>query len=211
MSASRQRQLVLIGSLSLSGLLLGSFVSGFVVWRSMGRRMQDPEFLKRQLELLGPQETRRREEAPALVRAGIAQRKRITPQRPIIGRLVEVRKVTVASEVTGKIAEIPVEEGAPVVADKTVLARIDDVWCRFALVACRAQAASIKAKLAFEKQELERAEALLGKKGVSQTSSKRSRPPWPIWRPACAKPGPLSGKKPNASRGPPFWPRSTAP
>ena len=36
---------------------------------------------------------------------------------------MEVRKVTVASEVTGKLVEIPVEEGTPVVAGETVLAR----------------------------------------------------------------------------------------
>ena len=41
----------------------------------------------------------------------VAQRKKVQPQRSIIGRLVEVRKVTVASEVTGKIVDLPVDRG----------------------------------------------------------------------------------------------------
>lgn len=169
MSTSNQRQLVLICSLSLSALLVGSLVSGFAVWRSFGQRMRDPEFLQRQLELLGPQGPQRGDGAPTLVRVAVAERKKIRPQRPIIGRLVEVRKVTVASEVAGKVVEVPVEEGTRVVAGKTVLARIDDVWCRFALDRRRAQVTSIEAKLEYEQQELERGKALIGKKGVSQS------------------------------------------
>ena len=68
-----------------------------------------------------------------------AQRKRFAPQREIIGRLVEVHKVTVASEVTGKIIAMPVEEGTQVVANETVLAKIDDVWSRLAKQRIQAQ------------------------------------------------------------------------
>jgi len=103
------------------------------------------------------------------VRVGLAERKTIQPQRPIIGRLVEVRKVTVASEVTGKITAIPVEEGTPVVAGKTVLARVDDVWSRFALERCQAQAASTAAKLKYEQLELEREQKLIDTKAISRS------------------------------------------
>jgi RND family efflux transporter MFP subunit len=169
MSASNHRHLVLICSLGLSALLVGSFVGGFAVWRSLRERMRDPEFLQKQLELLGPQNPNRRAGAPALVRVGMAQRKNIRPQRPIVGRLVEVRKVTVASEVTGKIIAMPVEEGTPVIGGKTVLAQVDDIWGCLALKQCQAQVASTKAKLKYERLELGRSQALIGKKGVSQS------------------------------------------
>ena len=170
MSASTQRQLVLVGSLGLSALLVGGLVGGLSVWRGSREQMRDPEFLQRQLQRVSPQSS----EAdagppPAPVRVSTAQRKKIKPQRPIIGRLVEVRKVTVASEVTGKITAIPVEEGTPVVAGKTVLARVDDVWSRFALARCRAQVESSQAKLKYELLELERSKTLIGTKAISRS------------------------------------------
>jgi membrane fusion protein (multidrug efflux system) len=62
-----------------------------------------------------------------------------------------------------------VEEGMPVIAGKTLLARVDDVWCRFALERCRAQVASTNAQLKYELLELERGKTLIDKKGVSQS------------------------------------------
>jgi multidrug efflux pump subunit AcrA (membrane-fusion protein) len=121
MSDSRQRSLVLLGSLSLSALLLGGAAGGWAVWRSVHEQLQDPEFLNRQLDRVAPDAGNAGKQAPpALIRVSVAQRKEIQPQRSIIGRLVEVRKVTVASEVTGKIVELPVDRGTPVVAGQTV-------------------------------------------------------------------------------------------
>jgi len=168
MNTSKQRQLVLIGSLSLSALLAGGLLGGLAVWGVARQRMQDPEFLQRRLDQLdlqsGPSEAG---PPPALVRVGVAQKKTIRPQKPIIGRLVEVRKATVASEVTGEIIDVPVEEGSRVVADETVLARIDDVWCRLALDRCKAQVTSTKAQLAYERLELQRHRKLSDESAVS--------------------------------------------
>ena len=162
--------MVLIGSLSLSALLAGGLVGGLAVWHVAREQMQDPEFLQRQLDQLSPQNGRPdAEPPPALVRVGVAQRKTIQPRKSFIGRLVEVRKVTVSSEVAGKVVELPVEEGTPVVADETVLARIDDVWCRLALDRCKAQVASAEAKLEFERLELERHRQLSDSKAISQS------------------------------------------
>jgi len=100
MRASMQRQLVLTGSLGLTMLLLGGLLGGVVIWRSAREQMQAPEFLQMQLDRVSLQSERPgagslpHTEA-ALVRAGVAERKTIQPQKPIIGRLVEVRKVTV--------------------------------------------------------------------------------------------------------------------
>jgi len=170
MSTSNQKQLVLIGSLGLTALLVGGLGSGLAVWRSLDARLQDPEFLQEQLQRISPQD--REPNAgppPAPVRVGLAQRKTVRPQRPIIGRLVEVRKVTVASEVTGKITAIPVEEGTPVIGGQTVLARVDDVWSRFARDRCQSQVASTEAKLKYEQLELEREQKLIGTKAISRS------------------------------------------
>jgi len=156
---------VLIGSLSLSALLAGGFVSGLVVWRVSQDKMEDADFLQKQLDRLSAnQEGPGGPEGgpPSLVRVSVAERKVIQPQRPIVGRLVEVRKVTVASEVTGKIVEMPVEEGTPVVVGETVLARVDDVWCRLAADRCRAQ-------LKYEELELERLQELTDKRAISES------------------------------------------
>ncbi len=163
MQTSRQRQILLAGSLSLTALLIGGLVGAVAVSHTTRVQLQDPEFLRAQLEKLGPEaDGPPREAPPALVRVGLAQQKPFQPQRSIIGRLVEVRKVTVASEVTGKIIAMPVEEGTEVVAGKTVLAKIDDVWIKAALDRCKAQVASTQAQLDYESAELRRHESLRG-------------------------------------------------
>ena len=168
MSISNQKQLVLIASLTISALLVGGLGGTFMVWRATSARLRDPEYLKSQLESLGPAgDTPNGAAPPALVRVGLAREKTITPERPIVGRLVEVRKVTVASEVMGNIIDLPVEEGTPVTGGETILARVDDVWCRFALARSRAQVDSIKAKLKSELLDLERDKQLVSTKAVS--------------------------------------------
>jgi len=182
MNESRQRWLVLLGSLSLSALLLGGVAGGWAVWRSVHAQLQDPEFLKGQLERVDPQAGDANSQAPpALIRVSVAQRKKIQPQRSIIGRLVEVRKVTVASEVTGKIIDLPVDRGTPVTAGKTVLARVDDVWCRLAaerseaqVASAKAQRASAQAQLAYQRAELRR-ETRLSETNVVTDSELESR------------------------------------
>lgn len=149
-------------------------MGGVVTWHRSLEQMQDPEFLQTQLERVGGRNAEPGDGSPpaldlAQVRVGAAERKTIRPQKPIIGRLVEVRKVTVASEVMGKIVDLPVEEGTPVVAGETVLAQVDDVWCRLALDRCRAQVVSTEAKLKYELLELERHRELTDGGAVSRS------------------------------------------
>ena len=164
MNSSGQRQSVLMASLSLTALLVGGLTCGLAAWRisqgQMHERMDDPSFLQGQLDRLQQAGEGDKEPPPALVRLSVAERKRIQPQRPIIGRLVEVRKVTVASEVTGKVLELPVEEGTPVIGGETVLARVDDVWSQLAVKLNEAQKAALQAPLEFGTSELARYERL---------------------------------------------------
>ena len=175
MEKQKQRQLVLVGAIGLTALLLGSVVGGLLAYRTSWGQMHDPEFLRQQLKQIDPADGKPANgPPPALVRVSQAQWKTVEPQKPIIGRLVEVRKVTVASEVTGKIVEMPVEEGTAVVGGKTVLARIDDVWSRLAVQRCRAQIASTEAKLRYELNQLRRYQTL-SQKNVATESELESR------------------------------------
>lgn len=161
MNLTTQRTIVLILSLSLTALLLGALGGAGMVSRTLNEQLRDPKFLNQRLKELDDQDAGPpRGGAPALVRVAMAEEKMAQPQRPIIGRLVEVRRVTVSSEVSGKILKFPVEEGTTVVGDQTVLAVVDDIWCRLALQRCRAQLAATQAQLDFEESELERIQGL---------------------------------------------------
>jgi RND family efflux transporter MFP subunit len=151
-------------------LLLGIVAGGWGVWHRSRERLKNPEFLRQQLQLVSPTDSQPDSlPPPALVRVSLAHRKTIHPERSIVGRLIEVRKVTVASEVTGKIVEMPVEIGSPLVAGQTLIARVDDVWPRLALERGRAQVACIEAQLDYELLELKRHEQLVDRNAVSQS------------------------------------------
>ncbi len=81
---------------------------------------------------------------PALVRVGLVQKQSLEAHWDVVGRLVEIRRSVVAAERGGKIIALHVEEGDVVVAGKTVLAQIDDVWAK--LKVRQAQAALMQTK-----------------------------------------------------------------
>ncbi len=157
MTESRQRWFVLIASFGLTGLLVGGFAGGVAVWRNTQSHLQDAEFLHRQLDVVEKAgDDRKAEKAPPPVRVDVARIQPIQPQTSIVGRLIEVRKVTVASETPGKILAMPVEIGTPVTAGKTVLARVDSVWSRLAAERYAAQVAMAQAQLKYQESELQR-------------------------------------------------------
>lgn len=178
MDRSRQSRLVLIFALSLTALLIGVAAGAWAVSYVSHQRLQDPEFLQQQLKLVSPDDGDSSGGLPpALVRVSVAARKTIQPRRSIVGRLTEVRKVTVASEVKGKVVKMPVEVGSPVVGDETLLAQIDDTWCRLAIQQNRARVDSTQAQLDFELQELNRLNQLAGRNAItaSELESKRAK------------------------------------
>lgn len=175
MHPSRQRQILLIGSLSLTALLLGTFAGTVTVSRVARQQMQDPEFLRQRLKEVSQEDAPKQAAAVPSVRVALAEEKEVQPQRPIVGRLVEVRKVTVPSEVTGQIVALPVEEGTPVVDGKTVLAKVDDLWCRLAAERCRAQIASLEAQLVYESAELRRYASLRQTDAASESEYEAKR------------------------------------
>ena len=155
--SSSQRWLVLVLAASLTALLAGAAIAGWWLSANHARQFSDAEFLKSRLESLGADaDEGPAQRPPALVRVAKATRRAILPTKPLYGRLVEVRKVTVSSEVTGKILDMPVEEGTQVVEGETLLASVDEVWSRLAIRQTEAEVDSIEAELEHESRELER-------------------------------------------------------
>lgn len=85
--------------------------------------------------------------APANVRVAKAQTQMLRQRIAVVGRLHELQRATVAAEVEGKILEVPVQEGDPVIAGETVLARIDGVWAEQNLKSAQADVAAAQATL----------------------------------------------------------------
>lgn len=167
---AQQRLITLIAAL-LTTLLIGTGAGWFAVQRYYSSRLSDTEYLEQRLEEIsaGGNAGNPDDRPPVLVRVGTAERRMVYPTRKLVGRLVEVRKVTLQSEVAGKILAMPIDEGTPVVADETVIARIDDVWTRIARQRISAEMASVRARLSFEETELEKYEQLVTKKVATQS------------------------------------------
>ena len=171
MNATTQHRLIIWTAALMTTLLLGGAAGWYGVRQYYGSRLSDPAFLQQQLKVVtgGSGSESSGEQAPVLVRVGKAERKLVHPTRRLVGRLTEVQKVTLQSEVTGKILAMPVDEGTAVVAGETVIARIDDVWTKLAKDRIAAEMASIRAKLSFEETELEKYKELFAKKVTTES------------------------------------------
>lgn len=93
---------------------------------------------------------------PAVVRLGPVQVEKLQQFWEVVGRLVEVRRSIVASEVVGRVVERPVDEGDAVEAGKTVLVRIDPVWMKLQLESARAEVERAKALVVQAQANLDR-------------------------------------------------------
>lgn len=91
---------------------------------------------------------------PSQVMVGTIIRDTRQSIQELTGRLREIRRASVASEVEGKIIEIPVDVGDDVQQDKTVLARIDGVWADLDLKADEASIRSIEVSLEQARRDL---------------------------------------------------------
>lgn len=82
---------------------------------------------------------------PALVRLGKVKQQMVQARWDVVGRLREVRRAIVAAEQPGRVIEASIEEGQPVIAGQTVLARIDDIWVKLSLESTTAELAQARA------------------------------------------------------------------
>lgn len=152
-----QKRTIVVVAVALTCLLGGMLAGGYVIDLRWSGKVRDAEFLQKQLGELGPGGPKGSPgPQAALVRVDVARQERIQPERSVVGRLIEVRRTTVAAEVAGRITEINVEEGSEVVGDKTVLARIDDVWTNLAIQKQQARIEAIAAQVKIEQSNLDR-------------------------------------------------------
>jgi RND family efflux transporter MFP subunit len=160
----RQQGRILLVAVALTFLLGGACAGGAFVHMWWQGRLVDEEFLKTLTGPAGPAGGGGPEAQPAaLVRVDKARVEEVRPERRLVGRLREVRRTTVSSEITGKMVAMNVREGSPVVADKTVIASIDKVWLDLAMAQQSAHIDVIQAELRKEKHNLERLTDLLAR------------------------------------------------
>lgn len=98
---------------------------------------------------------------PASVRVGAVDMQTLQQRVPVIGRLEEVRRVTVTAEVEGKITELKVDEGDAVQGGQTTVAQIDRVWADLRLQAAEAEVTAAQAELKQSENDLQQLEKLL--------------------------------------------------
>ncbi len=155
-------------SVSLTTFLLGGVASYWAFGQSAGAPTESgPANSKTKGKPSGPQ--------AQLVRVGTIERKSIVPVRTLVGDLIAVRRATIATEVAGKIIELPVDEGTKVVGGQTLLARIDSTWTKLDESKILSQITEKKATLAFEKKEMGRFDELLRSNAVSSSEVELKR------------------------------------
>ncbi|MBB6428588.1 efflux RND transporter periplasmic adaptor subunit [Algisphaera agarilytica] len=150
MSAESNRLLVPAVAIGLAaGIVVGAlgvFVAGAVRGQVAAEEAGGP------LEMEGS--------PPASVRVGQVEMQTLQNRVAVVGRLQEVRRVTVTAEVEGKITELAVDEGDRVVGQETKLAQIDEVWAELRLKAATADLAAAQAELDQAQSDLEQLERL---------------------------------------------------
>lgn len=84
-------------------------------------------------------------------------RQRVT----VVGRLMEVRRSVVASEVEGKVLELLTPAGREVIGGQTVVARVDPVWSNLQVEEAKADLAAAQATASQSSRELAHLQALV--------------------------------------------------
>lgn len=121
---------------AVTAALIGGVIGGAVMWlvlRTNGTNGQQPG-----MQAAMP---------PAQVRVGRVEQQALRERFDVVGRLQELRRATVAAEVSGRVLEVPIDAGDPVVGGETVLAQIDGVWARLALREAEARLAAAQANV----------------------------------------------------------------
>lgn len=72
----------------------------------------------------------------------------------VVGRLKEVKRSVVASEVEGRVTELLTPAGRSVIGGETIIARVDSVWSDLAVEQARADLAAVRASARRSAREL---------------------------------------------------------
>lgn len=106
---------------------------------------------------------------PALVRTAIATRETLSTIRAFHGRLAEISRATISSEVSGKIMAIPIEPGSSVLRGETLIAQIDTTWLEIARQQTEAEIAAMEAQLEHHSRDLARYEVIAQRAAISES------------------------------------------
>ena len=82
---------------------------------------------------------------PTTVKVGKVENQMMQQRVMVVGRLMEVKRSTVASEVEGRVTALLTPAGREVIGGETVIARVDSVWSRLAVEQARADLAAANA------------------------------------------------------------------
>ncbi|MDR2642205.1 MAG: efflux RND transporter periplasmic adaptor subunit [Planctomycetaceae bacterium] len=101
-------------------------------------------------------EVPRRVRPASPVRVDVVRKDAISNVRLFHGRLVEVQRSRISSEVSGLVNELPIEIGMQVKGGETLFAQIDKTWLSLVIEQTEAEIRSLERRLEHERSELQR-------------------------------------------------------
>ena len=147
-------------AVGITALLIGAGVSYYTISNQTNAKITDKAFLEKQLKSLSSGDKKDTTRRLPIVRVAPAQMSDISDEQIFDGRLVEIQKVVLASEVSGLINEMTVEVGDKVQAKKTLIVGVDATWLNIALIQAQRQKEFDRVNMTLQKAELNRLERL---------------------------------------------------
>ncbi len=155
-------------SVSLTTLLIGAGLTYWCINNQVNTKLSNREFLEARLKSISqPEDSSAAIRRLPVVRVDKAQLRPIANESRFDGRLVEIQKVVVASEVSGLIRQMPVEVGDKVKQSTSLIVDVDTTWLDIALIQALRQKEVNQVNMTLQKAELDRVERLVERqKGV---------------------------------------------
>ena len=134
---------------ALAGALAIALVAALAVWVVMSRQYGErfeAEVQQGVDEQMAAMAQAPQGPPPASVVTAVVAQESVQNRVRVIGRLREVRRATVASEVEGRVQEVRVDVGSKIVGGETVIAVVDDVWALLAVEQAEADVSAAQAR-----------------------------------------------------------------
>ena len=158
-------------AVGITALLIGAGVSYWTLSNQTNAKLADKAFLEKQLKSLSSGEKKDSKRRLPIVRVAKAEMSDISDEQLFDGRLVEIQKVVLASEVSGLINEMTVEVGDKVQAKDTLIVGVDVTWLNIALIQAQRQKEVDRVNMTLQKAELNRLERLRDRQAGVVTDS----------------------------------------
>lgn len=158
-------------AIAITALLLGAGVSYWALSNQINSKLSDKAFLEKQIKSLSQDSKQSSQLRLPIVRVAPAKMANISDEQSFDGRLVEIQKVVLASEVSGLINEMTVEVGDKVQAKKTLIVGVDATWLNIALIQAQRQKEFDRVNMTLQQAELNRLERLRDRQAGVVTDS----------------------------------------